>query len=195
MVRLLPSFVTGIACNVLGPDQFRGFPKPTPAKMKPCGFVRSTPAGFLADVLVSSVETLSGVSAFVTLAQQRSEKITLYVFHVSLYFYLQIIHHTCILSVMAIAQDTSAPKSNHKKNARWSQEDNAVLIEQLKIHQSKGHQSDSGWKSLVWTACEVALRESEIKSGGGPKTASGCKEHWLSVCLSPCDYYIFKTDV
>ena len=49
------------------PGQFRGFLKPTPAKMKPCGFVRSTPAGFLARVLVSSVETSSGVSVFVTL--------------------------------------------------------------------------------------------------------------------------------
>jgi len=85
---------------------------------------------------------------------------------------------------MAIAQDASKLKPSNKKNARWSQEDNAVLIDLLKSHQSKGHQSDSGWKGIVWTACEEALRGSESRSGGGPKTASGCKEHWHSVRLS-----------
>ena len=40
-----------------------------------CGFVRPTPAGFLAGTLVSSVETISGVSVFVMLAQWPSENI------------------------------------------------------------------------------------------------------------------------
>jgi len=86
---------------------------------------------------------------------------------------------------MADTQESSELKPSYKKHARWSQEDNAKLIDLLKIHQSKGHQSDSGWKGIVWTACEVAFRDSEKKSGGGPKTASGCKDHWLSVHLSP----------
>jgi len=33
----------------------------------------------------------------------------------------------------------------------------------------------------VWTACGEALHSSEGKSGGGAKTANGCKEHWLSL--------------
>jgi len=77
-----------------------------------------------------------------------------------------------------------------KKNTRWSQEDNAALIDLLRIHQSKGHQSDSGWKNIVWTVCEVAFRDSEKKSGGGPKTVSGCKEHWHLVCLLSSDDFI-----
>ena len=48
----------------LGPGQFHGFPKPMPANTKPCRFVRSTMGGFLADVLVSSMDILSGVSVF-----------------------------------------------------------------------------------------------------------------------------------
>ena len=91
---------------------------------------------------------------------------------------------------MAVAQGASELKPSNRKNARWSQEDNTVLIDLLKVHQSKGHQSDSGWKTIVWTACEEALRDSEIQSGGGPKTASGCKEHWLSVCPSVGIYRI-----
>ena len=55
----------------LGPGQLRRVRKPTPAKMKPRGFVRPTPAGFFAELLVSSMGSLLGVSVFVTLAQQR----------------------------------------------------------------------------------------------------------------------------
>ena len=73
---------------------------------------------------------------------------------------------------MVTVQDVGELKQSPKKNARWSQDNNAVIIELLKNHQSEGHQSDSGWKSIVWTACEVALWGSEKQSGGGPKTAS-----------------------
>ena len=52
--------------DLLGPGQFRGFSKPTPAKMKPCGFSRSALVRFVADVVVSSVGTFSGVLVFVT---------------------------------------------------------------------------------------------------------------------------------
>jgi len=84
---------------------------------------------------------------------------------------------------MVVVQNASEPEPTHKRHARWSQEDNAVIIDLLKSHQSEGHQSDSGWKGVVWTTCEAALRGSEKQSGGGPKTANGCKEHWLSVRL------------
>jgi len=82
---------------------------------------------------------------------------------------------------MVVVQSTSELEPSNKKHARWSEEDNAIVINVLKTHQSKGHQSDSGWKGIVWTACEVALRDSEKQSGGGPKTVNGCKEHWLAV--------------
>ena len=66
---------------------------------------------------------------------------------------------------MAVIQEASELKPSHKKNAQWLQEDNVTLINLLKIHQSKGHQSDSGWKGIVWTACEVAFQGSKKRVG------------------------------
>jgi hypothetical protein len=83
-----------------------------------------------------------------------------------------------------VENSTTLERPGRRKNAKWSREDDAVFIDLLTTHQSKGNQSDNGWKKIVWTACEEALRVGEKQSGGGPKTASGCKDHWLSVCLS-----------
>ena len=90
--------------------------------------------------------------------------------------------------MVAASQETANLELSHRKNARWSREDNTIFIDLLRAHQLKGHQSDNGWKNIVWTACEEALQGSESQSGGGPKTASGCKEQWATVC-SPfgCD--------
>ena len=107
--------------------------KPTPAKMKPCGFVRSTPAGFLAGVLVSSVETLSGVSAFVTLAQH-AWKISNHIcfFIISRYNSMDLTtRHIRIRSTMAVVQEVSELKSGYKKNARWSQKLRKTMIDLL----------------------------------------------------------------
>ena len=84
---------------------------------------------------------------------------------------------------MAAVQEAPSSELGRKKNARWSKEDDATLVNLLTTHQSLGHQSDNGWKSIVWTACEEALQGSEEKSGGGAKTTNRCKEHWLSVRL------------
>ena len=86
---------------------------------------------------------------------------------------------------MAVAQGASGLNPTSRKNARWRKEDDQVSIDTLKMQQSKGNQTDSGWKHTVWTACEVALQGSEKDSGGGPKTERRCKEHWHSVGEHP----------
>ena len=62
---------------------------------------------------------------------------------------------------MAVVQDASEFNPTSRKNTRWRKEGDHVLIDTLRIQQSKGNQADSGWKRVVWTACEVALRGSE----------------------------------
>ena len=68
--------------------------------------------------------------------------------------------------------DTPPPK------AKWTARDAETLVETLQQQKKESHQADSGWKALVWTACEVALRGSEKISEGGPKTASSCLSRW-----------------
>lgn len=74
---------------------------------------------------------------------------------------------------MAVTQGTHEHKQDSRKNARWSKEDDRVFVDVLKDQQSKGNQADNGWKRIVWTACEQALRNGEIQSGGGPQDRQG----------------------
>ena len=59
------------------------------------------------------------------------------------------------------------------KKASWKlPADNKTLLECLKQQQAAGNQSDTGFKPVAWTACVVALRGSEKRSGGGPKVSN-----------------------
>ena len=71
-----------------------------------------------------------------------------------------------------------------KKNAIWSTADDTTMVQVLTEQQAAGNQADNNWKSVVWNACAEALSGSEDTSGGAPKTANGCKDHWATVCSS-----------
>ncbi|GLB43985.1 putative myb/SANT-like DNA-binding domain containing protein [Lyophyllum shimeji] len=71
------------------------------------------------------------------------------------------------------------------KKAKWSSADDATLVATLHEEQAKGHQSDTGWKAVTWAACQKALEGSELISGGAPKKAKGCHDHW-NLLASQC---------
>ena len=64
---------------------------------------------------------------------------------------------------------------------RWKSSDDGVLVGVLTEQASAGHQSDNGWKALVWTAASLALQGSELKSGGAPKSDDACLSRWGKV--------------
>jgi hypothetical protein len=76
---------------------------------------------------------------------------------------------------------TPAPAT--RKKASWKPADDEILLECLRQQQAAGHQSDTGFKPVTWTACALALRDSEKRSGGAPKTAKGCKDHFGTVSV------------
>jgi hypothetical protein len=75
------------------------------------------------------------------------------------------------------------PKAPTKppKQTKWSPENSAELIRVLTEQQAAGNQADNSWKGCVWTAAELALRGSELISGGAPKDAKKCNGHWDKV--------------
>jgi hypothetical protein len=78
----------------------------------------------------------------------------------------------------------AATPATSRKKALWKPADDEILVECLRQQQAAGHQSDTGFKPVAWTACVLALKDSEKRSGGGPKTAKGCKDHFGTVSLS-----------
>ena len=76
-----------------------------------------------------------------------------------------------------------ATKSASRKNAVWSLADDKLLVEVLTEQQAAGNQADNSWKGVVWVAAALKLQGSEAISGGGPKTADGCDNHWQKVCI------------
>ena len=70
------------------------------------------------------------------------------------------------------------------KKANWKLAvDDETLLECLKQQQAAGNQLDTGFKPVAWTACGISLQGSEKLSGGGPKTAKSCKDHFGAVSL------------
>src|SRR4051794_35469681 len=67
------------------------------------------------------------------------------------------------------------------KKAKWTASDDSVLLDVLKAQQAAGNQANNNWKKCVWTAAETALAGSEKVSGGTPKKAKGCNDHWNAV--------------
>jgi hypothetical protein len=82
-----------------------------------------------------------------------------------------------------LATPSVAPAATCKK-ASWKLADDEILLECLRQQQAASHQSDTGFKPVVWTACVLALKDSEKWSGGGPKTAKGCKDHFGTASVS-----------
>ena len=69
--------------------------------------------------------------------------------------------------------------------AVWKSADDAILVATLIKERELGHQTDLGFKPVMFTACVEALRGSELTSGGVPKSSGSAKDHWDKVC----DYF------
>ena len=82
---------------------------------------------------------------------------------------------------IAPKEPASAAKSAPRKNAIWSSADDKTLVEVLTELQAAGNQADNNWKGVVWVTAALKLKGSEAISGGGPKTADGCDNHWQKV--------------
>ncbi|KAI9446789.1 hypothetical protein H4582DRAFT_605896 [Lactarius indigo] len=60
----------------------------------------------------------------------------------------------------------------------WSRDDEATLVRTLAEEKAKGNWGGNIPKATAWTACQLALVDSEKKSGGGAKTIESIKSRW-----------------
>ena len=74
--------------------------------------------------------------------------------------------HALLTIILTPAKLSKAKAKKLPRNVCWSSADDATLIEVLTEQQALGNQSDSGWKSLVWTTAADKLKGSEKRSGG-----------------------------
>ena len=65
-------------------------------------------------------------------------------------------------------------------NCHYTELDDKILLEVLKIEKANGNQSDSGWKSSVWTTVLNALKK-DGSNKGGEKTVSKISDHFSNV--------------
>ena len=75
---------------------------------------------------------------------------------------------------------SSGDKPSKSTKAVWKSQDSALLIDTL-LKEREAGQSDTGFKPVAWTACAIALKGSEVKSGGIAKTASSARDHFAKV--------------
>ena len=85
-------------------------------------------------------------------------------------------------------ENDSAPKKkgakkSASKNSTYTELDNTLMIQVLRDEKLKGNQSDSGWKSSVWTTVldELISKGSNV---GGVKTADKVADHYQHVSFS-----------
>ncbi len=64
---------------------------------------------------------------------------------------------------------------------KWSRADEATLVRTLAEEKAKGNWVDNKPKAAAWAACELALVDSEKKSGGSAKTIESIKSRWQRV--------------
>ncbi|KAH9056694.1 hypothetical protein EDB87DRAFT_1205608 [Lactarius vividus] len=60
----------------------------------------------------------------------------------------------------------------------WSRDDEATLIRTLAEEKAKGNWGGNIPTAVAWTSCQLALVDSEKKSGGGAKTIESIKSRW-----------------
>ncbi|KAH9001598.1 hypothetical protein EDB92DRAFT_81268 [Lactarius akahatsu] len=60
----------------------------------------------------------------------------------------------------------------------WSRDDEATLVRTLAEEKAKGNWGGNIPKAAAWTTCQLALVDSEKKSGGGAKTIESIKSRW-----------------
>ena len=95
--------------------------------------------------------------------------------------------------LMVSPKKESAP-SNSSKNA-WRSADDATLVNCLIKQCTLGHQSGSGFKYIAFMACVEALADSHLTSGGMPKTATTCSDHWSKVRVTSFIHPLLDTDL
>ncbi|KAJ7751617.1 hypothetical protein B0H16DRAFT_1419396 [Mycena metata] len=81
-----------------------------------------------------------------------------------------------------VEKENEAPAASEKKRCRWDAPSDAALVGQLLAEKAAGNQTDNaGWHSAAWTSCARAVKGTEKKSGGAPKTAEACQTRWGSL--------------
>ena len=68
-----------------------------------------------------------------------------------------------------------------RSSATWSRADVATLVHTLAEEKARGNWVDNRPKAVAWTSCELALMNSERKSGGGVKTLQSIQNRWQRV--------------
>jgi hypothetical protein len=70
---------------------------------------------------------------------------------------------------------------NDNRPTKWSRDDEAILVQTLRLQKVSGNWKGTTPKKSAWTACEKVLAGSEAVSGGGPKTLVAIKNRWQRV--------------
>ncbi|KAI9456700.1 hypothetical protein BJY52DRAFT_1275555 [Lactarius psammicola] len=65
-----------------------------------------------------------------------------------------------------------------RSSATWSRADVATLVYTLAEEKAKGNWVDTRPNGAAWTTCELALLDSESRSGGGAKTFQSIQNRW-----------------
>ena len=101
----------------------------------------------------------------------------------------EILHSILSLLLITITLAFTMANNQDRGSAAWSQADEATLVRTLAEEKAKGNWNVSNPKKVVWTACALALVDSERESGGSAKTTQSIKNRWQRVCplkLSNC---------
>uniref|UniRef100_A0A0W0G2J1 Myb-like domain-containing protein n=1 Tax=Moniliophthora roreri TaxID=221103 RepID=A0A0W0G2J1_MONRR len=75
--------------------------------------------------------------------------------------------------------DSGATQDSFKTRCNWTEEEDAVIIDELHIQKDAGKQAQSGWKPGVWKMVRERL-EQDVDISDPPKTEDKCQDHWSS---------------
>ena len=101
----------------------------------------------------------------------------------------EIWHPILSLRLIAITLTFTMTNDQDRGAAVWSQADEATLVRTLAEEKAKGNWNENSPKKVAWTACTLALVDSERNSGGSAKSIQSIKNRWQRVCplkLSSC---------
>lgn len=89
-----------------------------------------------------------------------------------------LVNHT--LCLLMLSDNIMVEKS---EKVKWSQADDAILLDMLTTTKIRGDWGDNNPKKTVWVECTQALSGSEKKLGGVAKWADTIQGRWQKVCL------------
>jgi hypothetical protein len=100
-------------------------------------------------------------------------------------------------SLAMTKKDGKKDEKKDEKNSKWSDTNNAVLVQTLTDKKANSTWADNNPKKTSWTVCKLALRGSKKVSGGVPKTVAAIKNRWhkVSLCIKSiyvCTSYFFS---